>query len=114
MRRAVVFFACASSPQYTRLGRVLFALALNTLKKTSLGTVLKADTTWAFGTRFANSSAPDDVCPTTSAVSSAFTGREHVTTTLPDRSPAFSSTSPTRDQCTARSTASAESAASAG
>src|ERR1022692_2276582 len=42
----------------------------------------------------------------TSPVLSSFIGREQVITGFPDRSPAFFSTSSTRDQCTASNTAS--------
>jgi len=50
----------------------------------------------------------------TRPVSSAFIGIEQLTTIWPDRSPAWLSTSSTRDQCTASSSASALRAASAG
>jgi hypothetical protein len=60
----------------------------NTAKSTLLGTVPKAETTRAFFAVFATFSAPDDMRPTTSAVSSSFIGCEHVTRTFPDRSPA--------------------------
>jgi hypothetical protein len=60
----------------------------NTSKSTSLGTVLKADTIRAFGSRLASSSEPDHARPMMSAVSSRFIGSEQLTITLPDRSPA--------------------------
>jgi hypothetical protein len=56
-----------SSPQYTRLGRRALRLGLYTSKSTSLGTVLNAATTRAFGIILASSSAPDEVCATTSS-----------------------------------------------
>src|SRR5438552_16642543 len=59
----------------------------NTLKSTSLGTVLNAATTRAPGTLFASSSAPDELWATTRSVSSAFMGSEQVTMTFPARSP---------------------------
>src|SRR6266566_9168963 len=90
-----------SSPQYTRLGRVVLRLASYTPKSTSLGTVLKAETTRAFGTFFASSSAPDEVLAIMSFVLPASIGSEQVTITLPDKSPACFSTSSIRDQCTA-------------
>src|ERR1700738_5265735 len=62
----------------------------------------------------ASFSAPDDVLPTTSSVSSSFIGSEQLTITLFERSPACLITSSTRDQCTASSSASASRAASAG
>src|SRR2546421_6540566 len=55
---AATFLALWSSPQYTRLGRVSLPLDSNTPNSTSLGTVLKARTTWARGTFFTSSSAP--------------------------------------------------------
>src|SRR5438034_2063682 len=100
---AVTALELSLSPQYTRLGRLALRLAANTPNSTSLGTVPKAETTRAFGTFLANASAPEEVCAITRSVSSAFIGREHVTITLPDRSPACFNTSSTRDQCTARS-----------
>lgn len=60
--------------------------ASKTLKSTSLGTVLNAETTWAFGTLFASSSAPEEVWVMTRSVSSSFIGSEQLTITLPDRS----------------------------
>jgi hypothetical protein len=59
-------------------------------------------------------SAPEVVWPMTRSVLRVFIGREQVTTTLPDRSPACFSTSCMRDQCTASKTASASGAASRG
>src|SRR5205807_868008 len=82
--------------------RVRLRLASYTLKSTSLGTVLKVQTTRAFGILFASSSAPDEMRPTTSPLSSSFIGSEQVTMTLPARSPVCFSTSSNRDQCTAR------------
>jgi hypothetical protein len=64
--------------------------ASKTPNRTSLGTVLEAQTTWAFGIILASSSAPEESGVTTSSVLSAFIGSEQVTTTLPDRSPASS------------------------
>src|SRR6267378_2994535 len=72
-----------SSPQYTRLGRLALRLASYTAKSTSLGTVLNAATTLAFGIILASSSAPEDVWATTSPVSSSFIGSEHVRDHLP-------------------------------
>jgi hypothetical protein len=63
-------------------------LASYTPKSTSLGTVLNAATTRAFGIIFATASAPEDVRATTSLVLLAFMGSEQVTMTLPDKSPA--------------------------
>src|SRR5437763_7613175 len=76
--------------------------------------MLKAQTTCAPRVFFASSSAPDDVRPTTRPVLPSSIGKEQVTTTLPDRSPAWLSTSSHRDQCTAKRIASAFRAASAG
>ena len=60
MRRAATSFASWSSPQYRRLGRRRRRrLAAKTSKKTSLGTVPKADTTSALRTFLASASAPD-------------------------------------------------------
>ena len=112
---AATFFALRSSPQYKRLGRrgvLLLLFRLKTSNNTSLGTVLNAETTWAWRTLIANVSAPDDVCATTSAVLFAFIGSEHVTITLPERSPAGFNTALTRDQCTASKSASASRMAS--
>src|SRR5260370_1409093 len=88
--------------------------ASKTLNNTSLGTVLKAETTRALGTFLANASAPEEVCAIARSVSSAFIGSEQVTMTLPDTSPACFRTSSTRDQCTASKSASASRAASLG
>jgi len=55
-----------------------------------------------------------DVWATANAVSFAFIGSEHVTITLPERSPACFNTASTRDQCTASNSASACRAASRG
>src|SRR5204862_5981282 len=89
INRAAIFLALWSSPQYKRLGRRrVLLLRLKTSNNTSLGTVLNAETTWALGTLLANVSAPDEVWATASAVSFAFIGSEHVTITLPERSPA--------------------------
>src|SRR5512136_2787830 len=106
MSPAATFLAFESSPQYRRLGRGALARAANTLNSTSLGTVLKAQTTLAFGTFFASASAPDDVWATTNSELSALRGSEQVTITLPDRSPACFNTLSTWDQCTASSRAS--------
>src|SRR6267143_894659 len=111
---AAASLARSSSPQYTRLGRSFLRLASNTANSTSLGTVLKAETTLAFGTFFASSSAPDEVLAMMSFVLPASIGSEQVTTTLPAKSPACFSTSSIRDQCTARRSASASFAASPG
>ena len=54
-------------------------LASKTPKSTSLGTVLKADTTLAFGTFLASASAPEDLWAMTSSMLSSFIGREQVT-----------------------------------
>src|SRR6266851_3078435 len=97
-----------------RLGLEDLRRASKTPNSTSLGTVLKAETTRALGTFFASSSAPEDVWAITRPVSSAFIGSEQLTITLPDTSPACFKTSSTRDQCTARNNASASRAASAG
>jgi hypothetical protein len=70
-----------------RLGRVALRRAANTPNSTSLGTLLKADTTRAFGTFLASASAPENVLAMTSSVSSAFIGSEHVMITLPDKPP---------------------------
>src|SRR5438105_6819828 len=113
MSVAATFFPRASSPQYTRLGRGELLRASKTSNSTSLGTVLKAQTTCAPRAFFASSSAPDDVRPTTRPVLPSFIGSEQVTMTLPDRSPARLSTSSHRDQCTAKGMASAVRAAPA-
>jgi hypothetical protein len=76
--------------------------------------VPNAETTRAFGRFLASASAPDVRCARTSSVSSAFIGSEQLTMTVPARLPACASTSSTRDQWTASSTASAPSAASPG
>src|ERR1022692_4804805 len=88
--------------------------SFRTTRATSLGTVLNAETTRAFGSIFASSSAPDEVRATTRAVLSAFIGSEQPTMTLPDKSPACFNTSSIRDQCTASKRACAYSAASPG
>src|SRR3954469_8384061 len=112
---AATLLARASSAQYTTVGRLpRRRRRANTANNTSLGTELSAETTLALGIFFASASAPDEVWPITRRVSDLFIGSEHVTTTLPDRSPAFRNTSLTRDQCTARRTASASRAASSG
>src|SRR6185312_12788825 len=102
------------SPQYTRDGRLVLRLDSKTGKRTSLGTVPKADTTCARRAFLASASAPEDVRAMTSLVSSALIGREQVTMTFPDKSPACFSTSFARDQWTAKRTASASRAASSG
>src|SRR6266550_5248753 len=114
MSRAATFLLRASSPQYTRLGRLTLRRASKTPNNTSLGTVPNAETTRALGTFLASSSAPEEVWAITSPVSSVFIGSEQVTITLPDTSPACWNTSSTRDQCTAKRSASAPSAASRG
>jgi len=58
--------------------RVSLPLDSNTPNSTSLGTVLKARTTWARGTFFASSSAPDVVVPRMSFVLPASIGRQQV------------------------------------
>jgi hypothetical protein len=80
--------ALRSSPQYTKLGRLALRLASYTPKSGSLGTVLNATTNRACGIFLASSSAPEEVWATTRSLFSSFIGSEHVTTTLPDRSPA--------------------------
>ena len=84
-----------------RSSRDLFLRLLNTGNKTSLGTVLKADTTSAPRTFDAKASAPEVVCPITSRVSSLLIGREHVSSVLPFKLPALANTSSTRVQRTA-------------
>src|ERR1700733_6581227 len=96
------------------LGLVFLRRDSNTEYNTSLGTVLKAETIWLLGSILASAPAPDEGRPITMPLSSSFIGMEHVITILPDRSPACFSTSLTRDQCTASSTASACLAAPAG
>jgi len=95
---AATALASSSSPQYTRLGRFALRFASKTPKSTSLGTVLNAATTRAFGIFLASSSAPDEMFPTISLVLSASIGSEQVTITLPAKSPACFSTSSTRDR----------------
>jgi len=114
MSVAATFFPRASSPQYTRLGRGALLRASKTPTSTSLGIVLKAQTTCAPRAFFASSSAPEEVRPTTRPVLPSFIGKEQVTTTLPERSPAWLSTSSNRDQCTANKIASASCVASLG
>src|SRR5439155_19968941 len=111
---AAIFLLLASSPQYMRLGLLALRRASKTPNSTSLGTVLKAETTRAFGNRFASASAPEDVWAITRSVSSAFIGSEQLTMTLPDTSPACFNTSSIRDQCTASKSAAASRAASPG
>jgi len=101
-------------PQKTRSGRVLFLRALNTANSTSLGAVLKADTTCALGALAASISAPEPLSPATRWLSSLLIGRVQLSTSLPDKAPVWASTSSTRDQWTASSTASAPRAASVG
>src|SRR6185503_13265997 len=114
-RRAATPFASWSSPQYRRLGRRRRRrFVAKTSNSTSLGTVPNADTTLALRTFLARASAPDDVRATTSRLSSALIGSAQVTITLPATAPACFNTSSTRDQCTARSSASAFDAASRG
>src|SRR5690348_3730410 len=67
-----------------------------------------------FGAFFASSSAPDELFAMTRFVLSASIGREQVTITLFEGSPACFKTSSTRDQCTASNSASASFAASCG
>jgi len=78
------------------------------------GTVLNAPTIRASGTRCASCSAPEEVWAITRPVSSSFIGREQLTMTLPDRSPALLRTSSIRDQRTASRITSAPFAASRG
>jgi len=85
---AATVLAFLSSPQYTRLGLAVLRLPSYTPNKTSLGTELNAQTTRAFGTRSASSSAPEDEWARTSSVLSSFIGSEQVTITLPAKSPA--------------------------
>src|SRR5713226_3246036 len=80
---AATVLPLSSSPQYTRLGRVVLRLDPYTLNSASLGTVLKGETTLAFGTFFASSSAPDEVLAMMSFVLPTSIGSEQVTTTLP-------------------------------
>ena len=64
-----------------RAGRRLVPGLLRTSKtpkSTSLGTVLKAQTTRAFGSFFASASAPEEVWAMTNSVLSAFIGSEQV------------------------------------
>ena len=70
--------------------------ASKTQNRTSLGTVLEAQTAWPSGSSWRGSSAPEESGVTTSFVLSAFIGSEQVTTTLPDRSPALFNTSSKR------------------
>jgi len=67
---------------------LVLRLPSNTSNSTSLGTVPNAATTLARETFLASTSAPEEVRATTSLVLAAFIGSEHVTMTLPDRSPA--------------------------
>src|SRR4029077_17111447 len=111
---AATSLALWSSPQYTRLVRDFLLLASKTPNSTSLGTVLNAQTTRALGAFLASSSAPDVVVPAISFVLLESIGRQHVSITLPDKSPDCFSTSSIRDQCTSSNTASASFAASLG
>ena len=74
------------------------SLASKTLNSTSLGIVPKAATKGLPATFFASTSAPDEVWATTRPVSFAFIGNEQLTMAFPERSPAWSNTSSTRDQ----------------
>src|SRR5437899_3488459 len=76
---AAILLLLESFPQYTTLGLVALRRASNTPNSTSLGTVLNAETTRAFGTLFASSSAPEEVWAITRSVLSSFIGREQVT-----------------------------------
>src|SRR3954471_7947776 len=96
-----------------RLGRVFRRRAAKTPNSTSLGTVPKALTTRARGTFRASASAPEEGGVSPRSGSSAFIGSEQVISTFPARSPAWPSTSSSRDQWIARSRASALPPASA-
>jgi len=91
-----------------------FAFGFESSEQHFTGMVLKVRTTWARGTFFASSSALDLVVPMMSFVLPVSIGRQQVTITLPDKSPARFKTSSIRDQCPARRSASASFAASPG
>src|SRR5258706_15147655 len=97
-----------------RLGFVDLRRDSKTPKRTSLGTVLKAETRRACGIFFARASAPEEVWAMTRPESLAFIGSEQVRITLRERSPACDSTSSMRDQCTASRIAPAPLTASPG